>query len=164
MENNPVKLKQKKEIEMKKRIIVLISTPALVGILAASSAAMASKPVTTPVDQWQILIAKVNDIWDILTGADGLTSITSKLDDVDDKLDAIASTASNVVMESGSGSLELEDSGGGFWGGWQVSGPYPEVRHISLTLYNPNEPDLWVWIRTHFETEDGEKVALIRYF
>jgi len=145
---------------MRKRIIVLITTLALVGILAASSTAMASKPPPNPVEQWEVLVAKVSDIWDILTGAGGLAEINQALSDIQDTLDGLKSPADLTAMESGSGFLPLEGPCvmTGHWTGTVQFGPYDEVRHVSVTAKVSSGDTSWtaeVRVLAGFETSSG---------
>jgi len=104
---------------MKKRVFVLVTVLALVGILAASTTAIAAKPAANPVELWQATLSKVSDIWDLLVGMEA--------------------TASNIVMESGSGFFVVngEEPEGFMFAdrGWHhiQFGPYDEVRHVSVT-------------------------------
>ena len=129
---------------MKKRVFVLVTVLALVGILAGSTGVMANKPPANPVDQWQILIAKVNDIWDILTGSSGLPAVNETLSDIQETLDDIQSTPT-VVMETGSGQLEATHQ---FMAARRTF-YYPDVRHVSVSLmaWNPGDVhfDVIVW-------------------
>ena len=106
---------------------ILATSIVMIGVLLVSgSVALAKGGEDNPVDQWGVLIEKVNQIYDILVGAD-FEEANTTLTSIENKVD----TLSTVKIESGEGSYEVAEGEGSTWRIMEVDST--QVGHVTLT-------------------------------
>ena len=118
-----------------KKLLIIIAAIALIAVLAVGTTVLAKGGEDNPVDQWQILIDKVNGIWDILGGTDeNVQAIGDQIDSLTTNLNEITGDVaviknSMIRIESGEGSYEVP--GNGTWSAMEVE--LDQVAHVTLT-------------------------------